>query len=178
MFVSAPWYVFGMNDSTCRKLPSNLKVNIVTYSDDAFNDHQIAVNMFNHLNVPLSEKRYFTFFSDTLDSMIQPANHFVPYGIQNINGLQDNLDYFGIFKLYDALQAYSFYGNTVGKACALGKNSPIQSWAGVWPDGTVVKPIASTNNPKAKRSGTRYVFGWESTLNPWYDIKLPSRERQ
>lgn len=178
MFVSAPWYVFGMNDSTYSKLPSNLKVNIVTYCDDAFNDHQMAVSMFNHLNVPLSEKRYFTFFSDTLDSMIQPANHFVPYGIENINGLQDNLDYFGIFKLYDALQSYSFNGTTEGKACALGKHSRIQNWAGVWPDGTAVKPIRSTDNPKAKRSENRYVFGWDSSLNPWYNAKLPSRERR
>jgi acetyl esterase/lipase len=177
LFVSAPWYVYGINDSGFLKLPSNLKASIVTYNDDAFNDHQMAVSMFLHLNVPLSEKRFFTFFSDTLDSMIQSANHFVPYGIENINGVQDNLDYFGIFKLFDALSSYSFSGNIDAKKCALGKKSELQSWTGVWPDGTPVKPIESTTSPKAKQSENKYVFAWDNPLNPWYEGKLPSRER-
>jgi acetyl esterase/lipase len=175
LFVSAPWYIHGINDSGFYKLPSHLKAVIITYQDDDYNDHQMAVDMFGHLNIPSSGKRFFVFKSDTLDSIIQPANHFVPYGIANINGVQDNLDYFGIFKLFDALTSYSFYNNTDGQACALGNSSELQTWMGLWPDGTPVKQIESTTKPKARREQNKYVFAWDNPLNVRYKGALPSR---
>ncbi len=175
LFVSAPWFMFGVNDSSFKTLPPHLKAAIVTYSDDAFNDHQMAVDMFNHLNVPSTEKRFFMFKSDTLDSIVMVANHFVPYGNENINGVEDNLDYFGIFKLFDALSSYSFNGSSDGKTCALGNNSKMQKWMGVWHDGTAVKPLFSTTKPKAMRPQNSFVFAWENPLNPRNKVEFPSR---
>jgi acetyl esterase/lipase len=175
LFVSAPWYMYGVNDSSLKLLPSQMKAAILTYSDDAYNDHQMAVDMFNHLNVPLTEKRFFMFQSDTLDSMVMIANHFVPYGNENINGVEDNFDYFGIFKLFDAISSYSFKGNRDGKLCALGNNSEIQNWMGVWHDGTPVKPLFSTTTPKAKRPQNSFVFAWENPLNPRTKAEFPER---
>jgi acetyl esterase/lipase len=175
LFVSAPWYMYGVNDSSFKLLPSHLKAAILTYSDDAFNDHQMAVDMFKHLNVPLTEKRFFLFQSDTLDSMVMIANHFVPYGFGNINGVEDNFDYFGIFKLFDAISSYCFKGNNEGKACALGSHSEIQNWMGVWHDGTPVKPLYSTISPKVTRLQNSFVFAWENALNPRNGDEFPSR---
>jgi hypothetical protein len=175
LFVSAPWYICGMSDSSFRQLPPHLKTLVVTYSDDAYNDHQMAVDLFGHLNVPLTEKRFFMFQSDTLDSMVMIANHFVPYGIGNINGVEDNFDYFGIFKLFDAISLYSLKDSKEGKACALGNHSEIQNWMGVWYDGTPVKPLFSTVTPKATRPQNSFVFAWENPLNPRNRDEIPSR---
>lgn len=175
LFVSAPWYMYGVNDSSLKALPSNLKAAILTYSDDAFNDHQMAVDMFNHLSVPSTEKRFFMFQSDTLDSMVMISNHFVPYGVGNVNGVEDNFDYFGIFKLFDAISSYCFRNNMDGKECALGSNSAIQNWMGVWHDGTPVKPLFSTTTPKATRPQNSFVFAWENPLNPRNIDEFPER---
>ncbi|HEX2958047.1 MAG TPA: hypothetical protein VHO70_14530 [Chitinispirillaceae bacterium] len=103
------------------------------------------------------------------------ANHFVPYGIENINGVEDNFDYFGIFKLFDAISSYCFMESSDGKECALGNNPAIQKWMGVWHDGTPVKPLLSTTAPKAVRAQNRFVFVWENRLNPRNRVESPSR---
>jgi hypothetical protein len=166
MFISAPWYVYGITTDQLKNFPSNVKLLVVTYSDDTFNDHQMAVDLFKTISIPASEKDYCTFFSDTCDGIKFEANHFVPYGPLNINGALDNFDYYGIFKLFDALLDYSLAGNEKAKVTALGNGSESQCYMGTDSHGRKLKPVCVTDDPHAVVSELNYLFAWENNLNP------------
>lgn len=166
MFISAPWYVYDISTEQLNKFPSNVKLLIVTYNDDTFNDHQMAVDLFKTIGIPLSEKNYCTFYSDTCGKIKFEANHFVPYGPLHINGALDNFDYYGIYKLFDALLDYSLAGNLKAKVTALGNGSESQCFMGTDNNGRKLKPIYVTVDPHAVVSELNYLFAWENKLNP------------
>jgi hypothetical protein len=173
LFVTAPWYMYGITDSHLTMLPAHLKMVTIVFDDDNINDHQMAVDLFNRIHINASEKDYIVFYSDTSDSLSVTANHFTPYSVQNINGVQDNFDYFGIFKLFDALAAYSFSGDLEGKKVALGNGSTEQCYMGEWPDGSPVRKLSVSDKPKALKTQLSYLFAWDNPLNPWR-LKKPS----
>jgi acetyl esterase/lipase len=166
LFMSAPWYPFGVSTENLKALPETLKLLVVTYADDVFNDHLTAIDLYKTIGVPESEKCYVTMYSDTLEDLILPANHFVPYSDQNVNGVIDNFDFYGIFRLFDALAAYTFTGDVQAKKIALGKGAPEQCFMGEWPDGSPVTPFSVSSNPKPLYSTLRYMFSWNNRLNP------------
>ncbi|MBN1576466.1 MAG: hypothetical protein JW913_07940 [Chitinispirillaceae bacterium] len=97
---------------------------------------------------------------------IMPANHFVTYGSQSIYGVIDNFDFYGIFRHFDALAAYTFTGDTAAKTIALGIGSKEQCFMGEWPDGTPVTPLAVSEKPQAIHPSLQYMFSWNNRLNP------------
>ena len=166
LFISAPWYTFGVSQADFEAIPGHTKMLLVTYDDDVFNDHQMAVDIFRSVRIPADEKCYITFFSDTLENIILPANHFVPYSAESVNGVIDNFDFFGIFRLFDALASYTFTGDEDAKRIALGKGSPEQCYMGLWPDGSPVTPAVVSTDPRPRHSDLSYVFSWENRMNP------------
>jgi acetyl esterase/lipase len=178
LFISAPWYTFGMSQEDFEAIPKHVKLLLTTYDDDVFNDHQVAVDIFRSVRVPADEKSFITFMSDTLDSVILSANHFVPYSAQSVNGVIDNFDFFGIFKLFDALAAYTVTGDKEGKIVALGKGNEEQCYMGVWPDGSPVTPAVVSTDPHPRHETLQYVFSWENKLNPRREAQVsPLRKR-
>jgi hypothetical protein len=178
LFISAPWYTFGVTQADFEAIPAHVKLLLTTYDDDVFNDHQMAVDIFRSVRIPKDEKCYITFFSDTLDSVILPANHFVPYGSGSVNGVEDNFDFFGIFRLFDALAEYTFTGDAEAKRIALGKGSPEQCYMGLWPDGTPVKPAVVSTDPYPQHGTLQYMFSWENRLNPRRGAEVPEFPRR
>ncbi len=178
LFISAPWYTFGMSQKNFEAIPDHVKLLLTTYDDDVFNDHQVAVDIFRSVRIPADEKCFYTFMSDTLDSIILPANHFVPYSAQSVNGVIDNFDFFGIFKLFDALAAYTFSGDKEGKIVALGKGNEEQCYMGVWPDGSPVTLAVVSTDPHPRHETLQYVFSWENKLNPRREAQVsPLKKR-
>jgi hypothetical protein len=117
-----------------------------------------------------------TFAVVTFDVCAQPvpssngyvmnANHFTAYGIGNINGDQNLLDYYGIYKLFDALADYSFTGNTVGREMSLDAGTKEQLYMGAWSTGRVVLPMEVTINPRAYNPESHYMYTFNNPLNP------------
>jgi hypothetical protein len=179
LLVSAPWYYYGVTDEDLHNIPSKVKLLIIIYDDDVFNDHQMAVDLFRSTtSIPLSEKCFVTMYSDTLDSIILPANHFVPYSSENVNGVIDQFDYYGLFRLFDALAAYAFEGDTLGKHIALGDGSKEQCYLGEWHNETPVKPFSVSKNPRPEHPALLYFFSWDNRLNPRRDaIEYPWQKK-
>jgi dienelactone hydrolase len=166
MFITAPWYSFDITEEQIKKIPSTAKLLMQVYDDDQINDHAMAVDLFNTLPIPASEKDYMTIYSDSLDGYVMQANHFVPYGPENIYGDLNAFDYYGIFKNFDALADYTFTGNIKAKNTALGNGSHDQVYMGMWSDNQQVKTATVTDTPKATHPELLYLYSWDNALNP------------
>jgi hypothetical protein len=166
MFITAPWYSFGITPQQLKNFPAHVNMIMQIYFDDRINDHQIAVDLFNAFGTTLDHKRFYTVYGDSLGGYIMNANHFVPYGIKNINGEQNYLDYYGIYKLFDALADYSFNKNEAGGKLVFGNGSQEQLFMGVWPNRTPCKPMEVSTAPKARHTETKYMYAVDNRLNP------------
>lgn len=166
MFIMAPWYCFGMSQEQLQGFPRHVKLIMQVYDDDQTNDHQMAVDVFNAIGIPKEEKDYIILYSDSFEGYTMNANHFVPYGTLNIYGEENLLDYYGIFRLFDALVDYSFNKNPAAKTIALGNGGREQIYMGEWADNSPCKPCSSTDTPTAYKTQYQYLWSWENPLNP------------
>jgi hypothetical protein len=126
----------------------------------------MAVDLFNSIGIPPPRKKFYTLYSDSSQGYFMHANHFVAYGIKNINGEQNLLDYYGVYKLFDALADYTFTGNASGRAVALDSGTRDQLYMGTWSDGRPVKPMTVTSQPKAYYTELQYMYSFDNKLNP------------
>ena len=88
-----------------------------------------------------------------------------PHGPESRWGEEDAIDYYGIYRLVDALAEYSFYGNLDAKNVALGNNCPEQRFMGTWQDCTPVRELLSTDTPDTLQLKKSYTHSWGSVLN-------------
>jgi hypothetical protein len=176
MFLTAPWYTLGIDSLQLTSFPGQLKLIVVVFDDDKTNDHQIAIDFFKSVNIEDSEKDYVIMYSDSSNGYKMNANHFVPYGCYSPYGEENLLDYFGIYKLTDAMIDYSFNNNGQGKKVALGNGSPEQIYMGDWDDYKKVKELEVTDNPLPVYSEFSYFFTWNNQINTrrlYYKSKSP-----
>ncbi|MGA1876344.1 MAG: alpha/beta fold hydrolase, partial [bacterium] len=99
--------------------------------------------------VPPENKDYIIMSSDRNGRSSLLADHFAPVCIGTLGGHMpmfgvDALDYYCLWKLFDALTDAAFYG--LNREYALG-NTPEQRYMGEWSDGTPVKEMIVTDNP-------------------------------
>jgi len=99
--------------------------------------------------VPLANKDFVLLVSDDHGQPALTANHFAPVapaaGAANVAGRGvDALDYYGTWKLLDALTDAAFYGRN--REYALG-NTPQQRFMGRWSDGVPVNELYVTDRP-------------------------------
>jgi hypothetical protein len=166
IFLSAPWYIYAISQENLQHFPDQVNCIVQVYDDDHINDQQIAVDLFTTIGITEAQKRYYTVYSDSSHGYIMHANHFVAYGVKNINGEQNLLDYYGIYKVFDALADYSFTGSATGRAIALGSGTKKQLYMGTWSNGRPVRPMTVTNQPKAFYTELQYMFSFDNKLNP------------
>ena len=109
-----------------------------------------SLRIFNRTTqIPLENKDYITLGSDDHGQPALTADHFAPIcfteGGRIMSGFgTDSLDYYGTWKLFDALTDAAFYGKN--REYALG-NTPEQRYMGTWSDGTPVKEMEVTDTP-------------------------------
>jgi len=166
LFASAPWYSYDITPTQFQEFPSHLKFITMIYDDDRINDHQMAIHIFNSLPIKNTEKDFYIMYSDSEDGVEYHAGHHVPYGFEDMNGEMNNLDYFGIWKTFDALAAYAFTGNQKAKTVALGNGSKPQTFLGYWESGRVVRPMEVTDSPIARYDQLDFLAMWDHYLNP------------
>ncbi len=173
MFMSAPWYSFDITPEQLASFPSSTMLLMQVYNDDWMNDHEMAVDIFNSIGIPQSQKDFVTLYTDSLDGYTMLANHFLPYGVKNMYGQLNLHDYYGVFRYFDALAAYSWYGTESGKSIALGHGSKKQCFMGTWPDGKPIRPASVLLQPKALHPELQYVYSWDNKLNPRRLVSAP-----
>jgi acetyl esterase/lipase len=100
--------------------------------------------------IPLDNKDYITLVSDNHGQPLLIADHFAPTCFAKDAEIapgfgMDTLDYYGTWKLFDALIDAAFYGKN--REYALG-NTPEQRYMGKWSDGIPVRELLVTDDPQ------------------------------
>lgn len=132
------------------KIPADILLLTIVGDQDFTSGDKGAIKIFLETpQIPLDRKDFITMVSDYHGSPPLMADHFAPASRAPDVDLQsaaipDALDYYCLWKLFDALTDAAFYG----KNCeyALG-NTPQQRFMGTWSDGTPIKEMIVTDKP-------------------------------
>jgi len=100
-----------------------------------------------------------------------PANHFVPYGMDHIDGQENSLDFYGLMRPFDAMVAYTLEGDSAAKTIAFGQGSPAQTFMGICDSGRPIRPSLVSADPRPTHPELDYVEAWDKRLNPRRAIK-------
>ncbi len=149
IYALAQWYSYNISQTELQSFPTNTKLLTEIFDDDVTNDHRIAMDIFNNINISSTEKNFILLKSDTVAGHTYLADHVVP----NTSAAFDAFDYYAYYRLLAALCDYTFNGNLVAKNVALGNGSVAQV---TMPNG--LKNLVQTNNPLAIYPESKYQY--------------------
>jgi len=163
MYMMAPWYTHYFNEHQFEYFPSQTKLLIQVYESERFNDWRMAEDLFySFRTIPLEQKDFCIVGNDHYNGKILQAEHVSP--LSTGEGDVDAIDFYGHYRLADALAAYTFRGDTHAATVALGNGSVLQQYMGTWPDQTPVTPLKVTDRPVTPYYENSYLFKWG---RPW-----------
>lgn len=172
LFMLAPWYSYDITPEQLSNFPPQTKLIVQVYDDDAVCDHRMAKDIFTHISIPDSEKDYVVLFSDRSEALEYQlkADHLTPTATNpGRSGDRSNaLDFYGVWRLFDALAEYTFQGTSDAKIVALGNGNVDQSNMGTWPapENRPVKPLLATDSPVVTHPESDFAYGFSNVLNP------------
>jgi hypothetical protein len=161
IFAMAQWYAHQITNVDLQSFPANTKLITQVYDDDVTNDHRLAIDIFNNITIANSEKDFIVIKKSVLPNYTYTAEHTLP----NTQTAYDAYDYYGIYRLLDALIDYSFNGNAAGKNVALGNGSSEQITMPSY-NGQALSPLVVTDNPTPAYPQSKYQFQCSSINNP------------
>jgi Esterase/lipase len=161
IFTLAPWYNYQLTDAQLQSFPSNTKLISEVYDDDSVNDHRMAIDIFNHINIANSEKDFILVKKSVISNYTYTADHVLP----NSRSAYDAYDYYCVYRLLDALLDYSFNNNAAAKNVALGNGSAAQITLPTYNNQTMV-PLEVTDSPTPKYPQSKYQFPCGYAGNP------------
>ena len=153
----AQWYSYNISQAELENFPANTKLLAEVFDNDNVNDHRVAIDIFNNINIPFGEKDFILLRSDTINGYVYAADHSVPNTATAFNAL----DYYAYYRFIDALCDYTFNGSAAGKQVALGNGGAAQV---TMPGG--LKPLVQTDYPLVKYPQANYSFPCNSFQNP------------
>jgi pimeloyl-ACP methyl ester carboxylesterase len=165
LYLMAPWYSYEVDRIKLRLFPSRVKLLMEIFAEDRVNDHRMAISLFNTINIPATEKNFIMINSDSVLSCRLKADHNTPKGPFDPRAEEDALDYYGVYRLFDALAAYTFDNDPAAKALVFGHGRET-CFMGAWPNGKPVTPLYAGQTPIPAQAQDFYVFPWGSRLNP------------
>jgi hypothetical protein len=157
----AEWYSYQITSEQLQNFPANTKLITQVYDDDVTNDHRLAIDMFRSININNTEKDFILIKKSTIAGYDYIADHVLP----NSRSAYDAYDYYGVYRLLDAMIDYSFNGNAAGKEVALGNGSAGQVTMPGY-KGETMPPLVVTDNPTALYPQSKYQFACTSADNP------------
>jgi hypothetical protein len=157
LFSLAPWFSLAVSPDELRELPTQLRALFVVFEGDKVNDHRIAIAQYHRLAVPEGGKQYVLVRASENEGCKLPAPHTLPQSV-GLRARDDALDERVLFRLFDALAAWTFTGDAAGRAVAFGNGSDEQVELGSWPDGTKLTPLEVRRHPKPTHESAHYLF--------------------
>ncbi|MBD3240972.1 MAG: hypothetical protein GF331_10340 [Chitinivibrionales bacterium] len=166
MYIMAPFFMFRCRQERLEDFPDHVKMIVQVYEDDDCNDHRMAKDIFEAITIPPGNKDFIILRSDTCPATGYRliADHGVPFSGKDSEGEIDGADFYGVFRLIDALAEHAFTGDTTAGNVALGNGSLVQRYMGTWPDGTPVRPPVITDEAPLLRPRKAFYFKW---THPW-----------
>ena len=155
LFITAPWYAHLITQTDLENFPSDCALLMQVYEEDAVNDHRIAIDIFNNINIPKEEKDFIFVKTDEIEGYTYKAAHnlsvqFAAGGVGK-NVQYNAHDYYAVFRLLDAMMDYKFNGNQEAKKIALGNGSKEQVDMG-----GILSDLISTDDPKPMQDQSYY----------------------
>ncbi len=178
MYIMSPFYVFNISQEELERFSPQVKMIIQIYQEDDCNDHRMAKDLYETIGIPVSEKDFIILLSDTnaASGCKLIADHAVPTDKNHNQGRVDILDFYGVYRYFDALADYTFNGTSEAKHIALGHGSKAQRFMGFWPDSTPVRGALISSEAPLLTPQSNFMFPWN---HPWnfrrrkYDIWMP-----
>jgi hypothetical protein len=161
IFTMAPWYSYNIADSQLQSFPANTKMITQVYDEDDVNDHRLAIDIFRNINIANAEKDFIYMKSSTIAGYTYHTDHTLP----NSRTAYDAYDYYGVYRLLDALIDYSFNNNSAAKNVALGNGSAEQVTMPGY-KGKLMAPLEVSDNPAPKYEQSKYEFQCGNAVNP------------
>ena len=158
LFMMAPWYYNDFSLAQFVNFPTHAKVIVQVYEQDDVCDHRIGKEIFERINLPASEKDFVMLMREDRLGYSLKAHHGTPSGPD-----LDAHDFYGIYRLMDALADYAFAGRPEGKRIALGNGSAEQRFMGLWPDGKPVRQMFAGDRVVITRPSSSFLFPYSTT---------------
>lgn len=156
IYASAQWYSYNISQNDLQNFPNDVKLVTEIYESDSTNDHRLAADIFRNISISNTDKDFLILQRDTVGGYVYPADHNTPNTIIALNAH----DYYGIYRILDALADYTWNGSAAAKNVCLGNGSAAQV---VLPGG--LKPMIQTDSPFITRPMDSYEFPCDSTIN-------------
>ncbi|MGH9841185.1 MAG: hypothetical protein ACREEM_20725 [Blastocatellia bacterium] len=153
LYSMAPWYYFEITTRQLVNFPPHARLLMQVFETDGVCDHRMAKETFERINLPSSEKDFLMLRGEQRLGYKLDAEHGTPSG-----GTIDALDYYGIYRPFDALADYAFNGREEGKRVALGNGSAEQRFMGKWSDGQPVREMLAGDCVPITRPSTSFLF--------------------
>lgn len=154
IYSMAAWYVFNFGVKEYVNWPQHVKLLVQVYEDDGVCDHRMSKEIYERANLPASEKDFVMLRSERRFGYTLDAEH----GTPSTGSDENSLDYYGVYRMFDALADYAFNGSQAGKRIALGNGSAEQRFMGKWPDGQSVREMLAGDCLPITRSSSSFLF--------------------
>ncbi|MGH9801564.1 MAG: hypothetical protein ACRD82_14470, partial [Blastocatellia bacterium] len=154
VYSMAPWYVYEFGGKEYVSWPQHVKLLVQVYENDGVCDHRMGKEIYDRANLPASEKEFVMLRSERRFGYTLDAEH----GTPSTGSDENALDYYGIYRVFDALADYAFSGSQVGKRIALGDGGAEQKFMGKWPDGQPVREMLAGDCVPVTRSSNSFLF--------------------
>jgi uncharacterized protein (TIGR03437 family) len=154
IYAMAPWYVYEFSIKQYVDWPQHVKLLVQVYEDDGICDHRLGKEIFERANLPSSEKEFLMLRSETRMGYKLDAAH----GTPDTSSDENALDYYGIYRVFDALADYAFDQSDAGKRISLGNRSAEQKFMGKWPDGQPVREMLAGDCVSITRCSESFLF--------------------
>jgi dienelactone hydrolase len=169
LFIMAPWYSYDITAAQLASFPGNPLLIMEVFENDIVNDHRMAKDIFDNIGIPVSRKNFIVLRSDSALSPPLYAGHNVPLGLYGRETC-DRLDYYGVWRLLDALSDAALRNDSAAAAVALGNGSALQRFMGQRPDGAPVRELIGGTTAIAVNPQSSYLNFWSHAQNPRYKI--------
>lgn len=155
LFSLAPWYYSQLPVKDLVNFPAHAKLVIQVYEEDQINDHRLAKDLFDRINLPSSEKDFMYVQSDREGGERLETGHGAP---GSRAGEEDAVDFYAIYRTIDALADYAFFGVEEAKVVALGNGAPAQRYMGEWRPGRPICEILAGDCVPITRPSRSFLF--------------------
>ncbi len=167
LYIMAPWYTYEISPLQLEAYPKSVTMIVEVFENDYVNDHRMAKDIFDHIPVSNSRKNYIILRSDSSHTPPLYAGHSTPSGAAGGEST-DNLDFYGIWRLTDALVDVTFNGNPAARAIAFGSGNRQQRFMGTWSDGTLVRELRGGHNAFVYLPENNFMNFWSHARNKRY----------
>lgn len=145
MMELAPWYSYYMTNKNLASIPSHIIHASQVYSDDDMNDHQMAIDLYNHMT---TERNFFLRVEGQKLSTgcYAEAGHFVPGTRPNLT-----LQKYGFLNPLSAVASAAFSGGGLNMESAAEQSNGF---------------LENVERPSPSHSQDFYRFKWSAESNP------------